>query len=181
MTNEADAAVLSRVLKIDEVKDGAHGEIAATEGEMQAIARMLDLVALDRLTLAYRFNQIDGGRLRMTGTLRAKATQSCVVSLDPVETALDLPVEVEFWPAALVDEFKRGAEDCGSHGVPDWPESVVDGKIDLGQVIYETLATALDPYPKKAGASFEWSQDPAERPETEKSGPFAALAALKRR
>jgi hypothetical protein len=58
---------------------------------------------------------------------------------------------------------------------------VVDGKIDLGPVIYESLATALEPYPRKPGASFEWSQDLREGPDTEESGPFAALAALKGR
>jgi uncharacterized protein len=181
MTNEADRAVLSRILKVDETKDGTRGEIVVTEAEMRAIASMLDLVALDGLTLGYRLGKIDGGRLRLTGKLSAKVTQTCVVSLDPVETALDLPVEVEFWPAPLVDEFERSAGESGSHGLIDWPEAVADGKIDLGPVIYEALATALDPYPKRAGASFEWSQAGRESPETEKSGPFAALAALKRR
>ena len=113
--------------------------------------------------------------------LGATVTQTCVVSLDPVETALDLPVEVEFWPAGFVEELARNADGPGTHEVVDWPEAVVDGKIDLGPVIYETLATALDPYPKKEGASFQWSQGPEDAPETGKSGPFAALAALKRR
>jgi len=58
---------------------------------------------------------------------------------------------------------------------------VVDGRIDLGPVIYETLATALEPYPKREGVSFDWSQGPSEEAGSAKSGPFAALAALKRR
>jgi hypothetical protein len=128
MTNESDRAVLARMLKVDDIKDGARGEIAATEAEMQAIVRMLDLVALERLTLAYRFDRIDGGRLRLTGRLGAKVTQTCVVSLEPIETALDLPLEVEFWPSALVDEFERGAAEAGDLAVLDWPERVVDGK-----------------------------------------------------
>jgi hypothetical protein len=127
MTNEADRAVLSRIIKVDEIKHGARGEIVVAEAEMRVIASMLELVALDGLTLGYRLDK------------------------------------------------------TGSHGALDWPEAVADGKIDLGPVIYEALATALDPYPKKAGASFEWSQDARESPEPKESGPFAALAALKRR
>jgi uncharacterized protein len=180
MTNDADPAVLTRILRVDEIKDGTRGRVAATDAEMAAIAGLLDLVALDELALDYRLSQVGGGRLRLTGELRAKVTQTCVVSLDTVETAIDLPVEVEFWPACLVEELERSAEESASHGVLDWPEAVIDGKIDLGPVIYETLATALDPYPKKEGVSFEWSQGQPQEAEADQSGPFAALAALKR-
>ncbi|MGH6802496.1 MAG: YceD family protein [Methyloceanibacter sp.] len=181
MNSETDRAVLSRTLRVDEIRDGASGEIAVTKAEMNAIAGMLDLVVLEGLTFNYRLNHGGGGRLRLTGRLRANVTQTCVVSLDPVEARLDVPAEVDFWPAALIEELERSAEEEGSLGLLDWPEAVVDGKIDLGPVIYETLATALEPYPKREGASFDWSQGPSEEAGSAKSGPFAALAALKRR
>ena len=181
MTNEADRAVLSRPLRVDEIRDGASGEIAATRAEMDAIARMLDLVALEGLTCVYRLDHGGGGRLHLTGRLHANVTQTCVVSLDPVEANLDVPVEVEFWPVSLIDELKRSTEEPGNLGLLDWPEAVVDGRIDLGPVIYETVATALEPYPKREGVSFDWSQGPSEEAGSAKSGPFAALAALKRR
>ena len=182
MTSEADRAVLARTLRVDEIRDGASGEIAATKAEMDAIARMLDLVALQGLTFVYRLDRGGGGRLHLTGRLHANVTQTCVVSLDPVEVRLDLPVEVEFWPAALLKEPEEGAEEPGSVALLDWPEPIADGRIDLGPVIYETLATALDPYPKREGVSFDWSQQgPPQEAGEGKSGPFAALAALKRR
>jgi uncharacterized metal-binding protein YceD (DUF177 family) len=181
MTNETDPPVLSRPLKVDEIRDGTSGEIVATDVELAAIARMLDLVALKRLALSYRLGRAGGSRVRLTGQLQADVTQTCVVTLEPVDAHLDVPVEVEFWPAALVEELERNAEEMGSQGVLDWPEAVVDGRIDLGPVIYEGLATGLDPYPKRPGASFDWSQGPSEAGGGGKSGPFAALAALKRR
>ena len=181
MNSEADRAVLARTLRVDEIRDGASGEIAATKAEMDAIARMLDLVALEGLTCVYHLDHGGGGRLHLTGRLHANVTQTCVVSLDPVEANLDVPVEVEFWPVSLIDELKRSTEEPGNLGLLDWPEAVVDGKIDLGPVIYETLATALEPYPKREGVSFDWSQGPSEEAGSAKSGPFAALAALKRR
>jgi uncharacterized protein len=181
MSKQGAAALLSRTLKVDEIRDGASGEIAATETEMAVIARMLDLAALAGLTFAYRLTRGGGGRVRLTGRLNAKVTQTCVVSLDPVETSLDLPVEVEFWPGTLVDEFEQSAEGHGSHGIRDWPEAIIEGVIDLGPVVYETLATVIDPYPKREGVSFEWLQGLPQAPEAARSGPFAALAALKRR
>jgi uncharacterized metal-binding protein YceD (DUF177 family) len=181
MTNDIDTPVLSRPLKVDEIRDGTGGETAATDTELAAIARLLDLVALKRFVLSYRLDRAGTGRLRLTGRLHADVTQTCVVSLEPVEAKLELPVEVEFWPAALVEELEQNAEEGGSQGLLDWPEAVVDGRIDLGPVMYETLATALDPYPKRKGASFDWSQARPPGAGEGRSGPFAALAALKRR
>jgi uncharacterized metal-binding protein YceD (DUF177 family) len=181
MTADDDRPVLSRPLKVDEIRDGASGEIAGTESELEAIAKMLDLVALDRLTFAYRLNRGGGGRLVLTGTLRASVTQTCVVSLEPVEANLEVPVEVEFWPAELVSPAARAATDPLGTGLADWPEVIREGRIDFGPVIYETLATALDPYPKREGASFDWAEGEGEGAESAGSGPFASLAALKRR
>ena len=57
----------------------------------------------------------------------------------------------------------------------DPPEPIVDGAIDLGGITLEFLALALDPYPRKPGASFESSAG-----DTGIESPFAALAKLKR-
>jgi uncharacterized metal-binding protein YceD (DUF177 family) len=139
-------------------------------------------VALDGLAFSYRLDRRGGGRWHLTGKLAAHVVQTCVVSLEPVAASVDVPVEVEFWPQALVDDLAwRDADEGGTQGLLDWPEPIMDGRIDLGPVIYETLATSLDPYPKRDGVSFDWSQGPAEDAGQAKTGPFAALAALKRR
>lgn len=181
MTEDDDRPVLSRPLKVDEIRDGASGEIAATEPELGSIAKMLDLVALDRLTFAYRLDRRGGGRLLLTGTLAASVTQTCVITLEPVEARLEVPVEAEFWPAELLPPASaRTAADPGGTGLTDWPEVIRDGRIDLGPVVYETLATALDPYPKREGASFDWAEGEGKDGESAGSGHFAPLAALKR-
>jgi Large ribosomal RNA subunit accumulation protein YceD len=181
MTEDVDRPVLSRPFKVDEIKDGASVEIVANDAELAAMAKMLDLVALERVTFTCRFDHRAGGRIRLTGTLRALATQTCVISLEPVEATLEVPVEQDFWPASLIAQLEQNTAESGGAGILDWPEPIVDGMIDLGAVIYESLATALDPYPKREGASFDWSQAPDSKPKTTRSGPFAALAALKRR
>jgi len=180
MTSEVPPAPLSRIFKVDEISDSASGEIVATRGEMDAIAGLLDLLRLGGLTFDYRFTHGGGGRLRLTGRLKADVTQTCVVSLDPVDARIDVPLEVEFWPEALLATAESSAEVPGSVVVLDGPEPIVCGRIDLGAVAYETLATALDPYPKREGASFDWSQGEPSQAQEAQSGPFAALAALKR-
>ena len=108
-TNDIDPPVLSRPLKVDEIKDGTErrdrGHLAP---RLRRSRGLLDLVALEaaRLVLSTRSRRA-GGRLQLTGQLQADVVQTCVVSLEPVEAQLDVPVEVEFWPAARVDELER--------------------------------------------------------------------------
>ncbi len=180
MDKDADALPLSRKLRIADIEENAEHRIEATRAEMANIARLLDLVGIDGLSFDYRLRHGAGGRIHVAGRLKAPVVQTCVVSLDPVEAVVDVPVEAEFWPAALIEEFEKKAEDPGQSGLLDWPDAITDGTIDLGPIIYETLATSLEPYPKRPGVSFEWSPGASEteRPET---GPFAALAKLKKR
>jgi hypothetical protein len=180
MDKGADALPLSRKLRIADIEENAAHKIAATSAEMASIARLLDLVGLDGLTLDYRLRHGAGGRIHLAGQLKARATQTCVVSLEPVEAVIDAPVESEFWPAPLIENLEKKGEEPGQSGLLDWPDAITDETIDLGPIIYETLATSLDPYPKRPGVSFQWSQGASE-PEVPESGPFAALARLKKR
>jgi hypothetical protein len=180
MSNEI-AIPLSRKFRVETIGEGASGTVEANAEERNAIAKLLDLVALDRLTFEYRLASSSGRRIRMTGRLTASVVQTCVVSLDPVPSALDVAVEVEFWPEGAVAALEKTSEKDPGASLLDWPEPIEDGVIELGKVLYEALATALDPYPKKPGASFEWSEGPTGEAASPKSGPFAALERLKRR
>jgi uncharacterized metal-binding protein YceD (DUF177 family) len=175
------AAPVMRKLRIESIGEGTSGTIEATEGEKAEIARLLDLVALDRLAFDYRLVPSSGHRVRLTGRLTARVVQTCVVSLEPVASELDVPVEIEFWPEDAVAVLERNAQEDAGASLLDWPEPIADGTIDLGEVVYETFATSLDPYPKKAGASFEWPVGAEDEAAAGKGGPFAALERLKRR
>ena len=101
------------------------------------------------------------------------------MSLQPVDARVDVPVEIEFWPERLPADARHSRSPPAT--ALEWPEPIVDGRIDLGAVAYETLATSLDPYPRREGVSFDWSRTECQEGREAKSGPFAALAALKRR
>jgi uncharacterized metal-binding protein YceD (DUF177 family) len=180
MSKDVEGPPLSRPIRIAEIEEGATATVTATRAEMATIAALLELVGLDGLTFDYRFRRGGGGRVHLTGRLKAHVVQTCVVTLEPVEAGIDVPVETEFWPAPLIEDLGRKVDDPGQSGLLDWPELISDGTIDLGPIAYETLATALDPYPKREGASFQWSQG-APAAEGGESGPFAALKQLKGR
>jgi uncharacterized metal-binding protein YceD (DUF177 family) len=171
---------LTRIFHVDELRDGEERSIEIGGAEREAVAALLGLAALDRLGFVFRVHRRGRGRLALQGTLAAVVTQTCVVSLDPVESALDVPLQVEFWPISMIEDLTASVDEAASPGTLDWPEPIVDGKIDLGPVVYETLATALDPYPRREGVSFARSEaggsgDDVEAAET----PFAALKRLK--
>jgi uncharacterized metal-binding protein YceD (DUF177 family) len=181
MEKDIERPPLLRPLKIDEIRDGASGSIEATRAEMDEIAKLLDLRGLDGLAMSYRLARAGAGRFRLKGELKANVVQTCVISLEPVESHLDVPVEAEFWPSEMIAAHEDSKDEHGSTTPSEWPEPITDGKIDLGPIVYETLATTLDPYPKKQGVSFEWSEGPETPGSQAKTKPFAALVALKRR
>ena len=62
---------------------------------------------------------------------------------------------------------------------PD-PEPIVAGQIDVGRVVFECLAAAIDPFPRKPDAALDRSTSAAAdggagKPES----PFAVLANVK--
>ena len=182
LSGERGCAAIHRPLRIDDLNEDEDGLIEATEAERSAIAAMLDLAGLARLTLTYRLRSLGNRRIGLTGRLEASVTQTCVVSLEPVPATLDVPVELEFWSLPLLQKREASMVDPTSHTMLEWPEPIVDGRIDLGPVLYESLATALDPYPRAPDATFTWAEDggaASDEVAPSGSGPFAALQRLK--
>lgn len=174
--------LFSRQLRADDIEDGEEYATDTSKSEREAVARLLDLVALEALRFRGRFHFGGEGRLRLDGTLAAQVTQTCVVSLDPIESTIEVPVEADFWPQARIEALASTVDEAASHGILDWPEPIVDGRIELGELLYETLATALDPYPRREGASFGWEESSEAEASPGRAGsPFAALSRLKGR
>jgi len=169
---------LIRKVKLNEIENEVSKSCDITAAEREGIRDLLDLRALDTLNFTYRLREDRGGKVHISGRLEADVTQTCVVSLEPIPSAIDVPVAVEFWPVAKIEILEKQAEDPDQAAAIDWPELIEAGAIDLGRLIYETLATSLDPYPKKAGARLQWA-DEESGPETAENGPFAALKRLK--
>lgn len=116
------------------------------------------------------------GRVHVAGTVRARVGQTCVVTLDPIDNEIDETVDVTFAPAEQIPQFADLAHEAlaSEAEIPDAPEPIVDGVIDLGRLATDVLLLAIDPYPRKPGAVFE-PEVAAADPEDH---PFAALKAL---
>jgi uncharacterized metal-binding protein YceD (DUF177 family) len=179
---QAEAPPLSRIIRIDEMGESEEVTLTANEAERDAIAKLLDLVALEGLSLSGQLNRQGDERIFLRGRLRASVTQTCVVSLEPLANEIEVPVEIEFWQEQKLEAFGEGVDEAAGQGLMDWPEPIIDGKIDLGPLIYESLATAIDPYPRRQDAKLEWQDEEERAPNAaESENPFAILKRLKNR
>jgi hypothetical protein len=149
-------------------------ERTADAAERTRIASALDLVACQQLEARYRILPLSLGRFKLSGELKAAVEQTCVVTLEPVASDIAESYAATYWPDAALPQPAVGP--LALDGEPD-PEPIVEGKIDAGRIIFESLAAALDPFPRRPGAVFEGtlSAPATGKPES----PFAVLANLK--
>jgi uncharacterized metal-binding protein YceD (DUF177 family) len=111
----------------------------------------------------------DGATAR--GTVRAVLDQPCVATGDPVRTTVDEPFAIRFIPHRDIadEELELSADDLDVMPIDD-------NAVDLGEAVAQTLALALDPYPRSAGAASAVAAMGAEE-----AGPFAGLKDLLKR
>ncbi len=130
-------------------------EIAAKPAERAALAARFDLSSLDSLTADLGLRRAGSGLVRVEGRLLAQGAQVCVVSLEPVPFALDLPVSLTF---ASTPQLDGGGEILVEVEGDDPPEPIEQGAIDLGEAMAQTLSVALDPFPRLAEAVLTRSE-----------------------
>lgn len=161
---------------VDDIPDtGRHFEIEASEAVR---AQVLELVAglatvhdLPRLAAVFDLTR-QGAKVHVTGRVTARVGQTCVVSLEPMESDIDEPVDLQFVPTAAAPdereiEIKADAEEA---------EPLVGGTVDIGALAVEFLVLGVNPYPRKPGAQFGSLTVGDDGPRH-----FAALEALKKR
>lgn len=151
---------------------GYRGEHRASASELSELTRVLDIVSCDELVVSYEIHALSGGMYRLNGHIRGKVVQSCVVTLEPIAAKLDEPINVELRPAHLMPEAPEGEQEVLETADI---EPIEGDSIDLGLIVLEFISTGLDPYPRKEGATLEFS-DPAAGTAGK---PFSALAKLK--
>ncbi len=177
------APVLSRPTVVDGIgQSGLRVEIEVTADERRALAQLNGLPEVQSFTASFLLRPEPRGGVGVVGEVRAKVVQTCVVSLDPFEADVASPVDVHFLPEAQVAahraaRLKRLSDPSNTDVEEDEPDSVRDGRIDLGALAAEYLTIGLDPYPKKPGVEFVEPVPHAAEPD---ASPFAVLKALKR-
>ena len=167
-------------LRVDEVPEtGRHIELTADAEMREALARFARVDSVPSFSAVFDIVRRGKDGLRVTGEVTGIVGQTCIVTLEPMESQIVEPVDVVFEPPRP-DADPVPAANPGALGSAifeeeaDPPEPLLGGVADLGALATEFLLLGIDPYPRKAGAAFE-----SPVPNIGESGPFAALSRLK--
>ena len=173
------APEFSHAVAVESLEDGETViDIEADADERAALARRFGLLALDSLTAKVGLTPVDGGLVRVHGTLAAKVTQACVVTLEPVMTRVEGSFE-RLYGAGAPEEAGGPITDADAE---ESPEPFTHGAVDVGEAVAEQLALELDPFPRPPGAAFDGFSNGSKSvvdDDTGDAGPFAVLARLK--
>jgi uncharacterized metal-binding protein YceD (DUF177 family) len=167
----------NRAIPLSEIGAGAvERTIEADESERAALATRFELLGLSKLSATISLHR-DGEAFVAKGRFVADAVQACVATGAAVAAHIDAPLEVRFIadPGHAPDtEIELTGDDCDT--------VFHNGRvIDLGEVAAQSLALALDPFPRSAKAQeiLKAAGVIEEEEAQAATGPFAALAALR--
>ncbi|MCR8547121.1 DUF177 domain-containing protein [Salipiger sp. P9] len=153
-------------------------DLRPDETARAALADALGLLSLRKLRLSGEIRPEGRGSWRLEGMLGATVTQPCVVTLAPVTTRIDEPVERLWRPAEGIAAPAEGSET----ETPEEDAEPLPEVIDLGAVLSEALSLALPLYPHSeagAAAAADMAEEASPEAEEARPNPFAALAGLR--
>ncbi|HEX2940674.1 MAG TPA: DUF177 domain-containing protein [Rhodopila sp.] len=155
----------SRPIVLDRIGPaGLDVTVEATPAECGALALRMDLPAVHAMSCTFHLEREGRDVVLASGHLRARVTQTCVVTLEDFEADVEEDFRVRFVPEG------EESEDVDLDADDEIP--FTGNQVDVGEAAAEQLGLALDPYPRMPGAELP---EPEEAPEDH---PFGALRRL---
>ena len=175
-------------------EQGRTMSIEADRDECARLAERLGLNSLESLSAEIGLTPQKKGRfIQLEGRLQADIQQTCVVTLEPIETHIEASIERLYDTTMETLSDSDAVKESDNFDVEidsedDPREALMEGQIDIGEAITEQLALEINPFPRKPGISFaeyssgteDGSADGAENT-VSGAGPFSGLAALKKK
>ena len=148
------------------VKGPYRGTLAMTAADLTALATRFGFTAVASLDVGLEIARVGPDAWDVKGRLQAEIVQPCIVTGDPVPETVDFAIEERYVRAADEDdEIVVGLEDS---------EPLVDGCIEVGEMVAQSLALAANAWPRTADAPDEFKAG-----NVEEAHPFASLGSLK--
>ena len=148
------------------VKGPYRGALAASDADLAALSNRFGFVELGSLDVSVEISQMGPDSWDVKGRLQARLVQPCIITGEPVPETVDFGIEERYVRAANEDEeVVVGLEDS---------EPLVDGCIELGEMVAQSLALAVNTWPRTVDAPDEFRAG-----DVEDAHPFASLGSLK--
>jgi len=154
----------------------------ASEAQREKLADRLRLSAVENFEINLHIRPITKkpAAVGVEGSVSATITQPCSVTLEPVETRIEMPVSLQFEEEIDVEDQQLEEIDITKN---EPPEPIIDGGFDIGEAMVQLVAIEIDPFPRQPDLPFE---DYASAPgntaisaPAPPDNPFAVLAELK--
>ncbi len=160
--------------------------ISVPEDNVSALCKRLNIHSIKDLKAQIVLTRNPISKIiHVEGALKVDLCQYCIVTLEPVPEHVDDNFETWFTEPSEAVSFTKAKrermnpqekseqpmlEEC------DDPEKIIDGKIDLGELVTQHLSLSLNPYPRIEGIVFENQEERLkEKEEGVYRNPFAAL------
>jgi uncharacterized metal-binding protein YceD (DUF177 family) len=172
-----ETPLFDAVVRIDRLPtSGRDVNVDLDETVRAALAQALKISAVEAFSAKLVIVPLRGG-LRAQGRLIARIVQPSVLTFAPITQDIDEPIDRVFLPDTNHHKPGAGAEVFVDLDDEDFPDHIDGSEVDLSAMLVETLALAIDPYPRLEGETLEALGLGNGDGET---GPFAALAKLKK-
>jgi uncharacterized protein len=149
--------------------------LRANDAECAALAERFGIPGIARLSGTLDVTRPgQGPAIRIVGEVTAEVTQTCVVSLEPFTQT----VGERFVQRYTFEEVAEPPEVFSDPDAEEPPEPIAGDTLDIGEVLAEQLALALDPYPRAPGVAFGGARF-GEAEDAPPASPFAVLKDLK--
>ena len=152
---------------------GAEITLSPTEEQRTRLAQWAGVDAVESFVARISLQRRSANRFGYDAKLTADILQSCVVTLEPVHSHLDVDIERTLHLVKVPSSAQISAHELAP-SAEEGPEEIQDPRYDIAGPVLEEFALAIDPYPRATGVVFEAPAD-SEAGES----PFAALKSLK--
>lgn len=147
-------------------------ELSADQAELKALANRFHVISISFLTASVILKRVNRTQIRVKGRFKAGVVQECSVSLKPFQENIENDFSVLFGEAAAeglsvheIDLDMENDEDVGF---------IENGKIDVGEVVAESLSLDITPFPRSEEACFSIDEEGLKD-----ENPFSVLEKLK--
>lgn len=183
MDQNAPETELSRPLDLRELPpQGLSISVEATPAERAALCRRFGLEDLPALAAQIRVERARRGdcarAIRVRASFSARVAQLCVVTLESFPVNVADEFEIYFVSTTELAADEDAVADIMSE---DSLELLSEPEIDLGELVAQHLALALDPHPRRPGITAQIGGAAANNPDlaAPADNPFAILGQLK--